>query len=277
VGFDKARKQVQRRLVAAVIDLEREMRNIRAFAFRQWAEAEAAFKAHETDTRWRTAESSAFWDWSLLELLVQSGLQLEEASELTTLDILKRHMPDRRVYYMLHVKPSKYDRARVVPIGDGLGRVIAEMIRHVKSFNGTDAVPFCDHWDHHEKRSLPGRPTWCGHPDIQVRWACNAFAVGCGCCRQPRVQGSPMARRRFLLAAACGTWAHICALPTGEHCPRGLVCLGCVHAQPKKNAAPIFRRMLASHERELAAARGRGEPAGQIAARELEVAASAMP
>jgi len=59
---------------------------------------------------------------------------------------------------------------------------------------------------------------------------------------------------------------------TGEHCPKGLVCLGCIHAQPKKSATPIFRRMLASHERELAAARGRNEPAGQIAARELEVA-----
>ena len=65
---------------------------------------------------------------------------------------------------------------------------------------------------------------------------------------------------------------HLCTLPTGEHCPKGLVCLGCVHAQPKKSAVPIFRRMLASHERELAAAKGRGEPAGQIAARELEVA-----
>lgn len=40
---------------------------------------------------------------------------------------------------------------------------------------------------------------------------------------------------------------HLCALPTGEHCPRGLVCLACVHAQPKKSAAPIFRRMLVSH------------------------------
>lgn len=45
-----------------------------------------------------------------------------------------------------------------------------------------------------------------------------------------------------------------------------------VHAQPKKSAAPIFCRMLASHERALAAARTRGEPAGQIAAREMEVA-----
>ena len=77
---------------------------------------------------------------------------------MTTLDVLKRRTPDARVYYMLHVKPSKYDRARVIPIGDGLGRVVAEMIRHVRSFHGSDAVPFCDHWDHHEKRPLPRAP-----------------------------------------------------------------------------------------------------------------------
>jgi hypothetical protein len=65
---------------------------------------------------------------------------------------------------------------------------------------------------------------------------------------------------------------YICALPTGEHCPRDLGCLGCTHAPPKKSSAPIFRRMLASHERELAAAKVRSEPLGQIAAREIEVA-----
>jgi hypothetical protein len=68
--------------------------------------------------------------------LVQSGLRIEEASELTTLDILKRQLADGRVYYLLHIKPSKFDRARVIPIGDGLGRVIAEIIRHVKRFYG---------------------------------------------------------------------------------------------------------------------------------------------
>jgi hypothetical protein len=86
---------------------------------------------------------------------------------------------------------------------------------------------------------------------------------------------NPTGEEWAAFAASCdlrdmGT--HICALPTGEYCPKGLVCLGCVHAQPKKSAAPIFRRMLASHERALAAARTRGEPAGQIASRELEVA-----
>ena len=64
---------------------------------------------------------------------------------------------------------------------------------------------------------------------------------------------------------------HLCALPTGEHCPKGLICLGCAHAQPKKSAVPIFRRMLVSHERSLVAARGHSEPAGQIAAREMEI------
>jgi hypothetical protein len=76
-------------------------------------------------------------------------------------------------------------------------------------------------------------------------------------------------------AAACSLrdmGTPLCALPTGDHCPRGLVCLGCVHAQPKKSAAPIFARMLASHERALRRARERGEPPGQLAARELEVA-----
>jgi hypothetical protein len=54
-------------------------------------------------------------------------------------------------------------------------------------------------------------------------------------------------------------------------CPKGLVCLGCTHAQPKQSAAPIFRRMLVSHERALGTARHHEEPAGQIAARQLEV------
>lgn len=162
------------------------MPNIRAFAFRKWHEAEAALKAEENG-RLRTSEFDTFGDWILLELLVQSGLRLEEASELTTLDILKRHMPDGRVYYMLHVKPSKYNRARVIPIGDGLGRVIAEMIRHVKSLNGATEVPFCDHWDHHEKRPLPRAP-------YSVRAPRHPSALG--------MQG--IRRRLRLLSAAAG-------------------------------------------------------------------------
>ena len=42
-------------------------------------------------------------------------------------------MPDGRIYYLLHIKPSKFDRARVIPIGYGLGRVLAEIVRYVGS------------------------------------------------------------------------------------------------------------------------------------------------
>jgi hypothetical protein len=49
------------------------------------------------------------------------------------------------------------------------------------------------------------------------------------------------------------------------------LCLGCAQAQAKKSAVPIFRRMLVSHERSLVAARSHSEPAGQIAAREMEI------
>jgi hypothetical protein len=327
------------------------MPSIRAYAFRQWCESEQRAKAQPEDRRAEWAEARTFWDWALLELLVQSGVRVEEASELTTLDILKRQVPDGRVYYMLHVKPSKFDRARVIPIGDALGRVIAEIIRHVRRFYRSDSVPVCDHWDHHERRPLPRAPYLlqgarypCAMGLQTIRGRIKAVAKASGVLRS---NGAPLVllphdcRRIFasehlnnntpihVIAALLGhatpdtvmvyaklyphnlveeyrkavrglyndfhgpdslrnptpeEWAkfsascsmrdmgtHLCVLPPGEHCPKGLVCLGCVHAQPKKSVAPVFRKMLASHERELAAARTRGEPAGQIAARELEV------
>jgi hypothetical protein len=45
-----------------------------------------------------------FWDWALLELLLTSGLRVEEAGELTTLDVLKRTLSDGRIYYLLHIE-----------------------------------------------------------------------------------------------------------------------------------------------------------------------------
>jgi len=352
VGFEKARKQSQARVTATIFDLEREMPKIRAYAFRHWCEAEEFYKQTPTSVPARAAALDAFWDWSLLELLVQSGVRVEEACELTTLDILKRHLPNGQVYYMLHVKPSKYDRARVIPIGDSLGRVIAEIIRHVKQFYGTNSVPFCDRWDAHERVNLPRGPYLLqgdGHPSPieaqTIRTRLRRLSLATGACT---ADGTPLilhphdCRRVFasehlnnntpvhVIQALLGhatldtvmvyaklypthlveeyrkalhglyrvvhgeesfqnptaaEWAqfaahcslrdmgtHLCALPTGEHCPKGLVCLGCVHAQPKKSAVPIFRRMLRSHERELVAAQERGEPSGQIAAREMEVA-----
>lgn len=351
VGFEAARRRSAARTQATVLDLERELPKIRAYAARRWHDAKGLLADAPGEAKAVSGERVAFWDWALVELLVQSGLRIEEACELTTLDILKRKVLDGRAYYLLHVKPSKFDRARVIPIGDGLGRVLAEIIAHVKRFYGSAAVPACDHWDHHEKRPQPRAPyllQGAKHP--------SAIAVNTirGRLRQLSLEaearksdGSPLilrphdCRRVFasehlnnntpihviqaLLGHATidtvmvyaklyphqlveayrksvrGTYAalygeqslsnptkdeweafastcslrdmgtHLCALPTGEHCPRGLVCLGCTHAQPKKSAAPIFLGMFRSHTAALERAREIGEPAGQIASRELEV------
>ncbi len=351
VAFEQARRRSQARISATIIDLSRELPNIRAFALRRWNDSEQAATAQPAHTRLRAEEADTFWDWAVLELLVQSGLRIEEACELTTLDVLKRRQPDGRFYYLLHVKPSKFDRARVIPIGDGLGRVIAEITRHVKRFYGTEAVPVCDRRDHHEKRRAPRAPyllQGAKHPGpigiTTLRGRLARLSTRSGARRadgEPLVLRPHDCRRAFasehlnnntpihVIQALLGhasidtvmvyaklypaqlveehrkamrsayiefhgpeairnptieEWAtfsanaslrdmgtHLCGLPTGEHCPKGLVCLGCSHAQPKKSAAPTFRRMLASHGHALASAKDRGEPAGQIAARELEV------
>jgi integrase len=158
LGFEKARERTRARITAKVLDLEREMSSIRSFALRTWSNAIANAVNSPGPAKPWSEETERFWDWALLELLVQSGLRIEEASDLTTLDILRRKMPDGSLYYLLHVKPSKFDRARVIPIGDGLGRVIAEIIRHVKRFHGTDQVPVCDHWNLVQKVPRPPAP-----------------------------------------------------------------------------------------------------------------------
>jgi len=351
IGFEQARRRSQARIAATIVDLSRELPGIRAMAQRVWNDAERAALAQPADAQRRAKEADAFWDWALLELLVQSGLRIEEACELTTLDVLKRHQSDGRIYYLLHVKPSKFDRARVIPIGDGLGRVIAEITRHVKRFYGTEQVPVCDRRDNHEKRGAPRAPyllQGAKHPGpigvTTIRGRLARLSARAGARRadgEPLVLHPHDCRRAFasehlnnntpihVIQALLGhasidtvmvyaklypdqlveehrkamrsayiqfhgpestrnptleEWAafsasanlrdmgtHLCGLPTGEHCPKGLVCLGCSHAQPKKSAAPTFRKMLASHTRVLLSAKDRGEPPGQIAARELEI------
>ena len=166
IGFKKARWTPYHESPIQFLNSSAKCRRIRAFARQRWNEATTALAA-DSDGRVKSTERAAFWNWAILELLVQSGLRIQEASELTALDILKRRTRDGRLYYMLHVKPSKFDRARVIPIGDGLGRVLAEIIRHVKSFYRTDAVPFCEGWDRYERKVLPAAPyllQGAGHP-----------------------------------------------------------------------------------------------------------------
>jgi integrase len=289
-------------MTATVMDLNRELPNIRAFALRRWHEASQRLAADHDDPGHVRAERDTFWDWALLELLLTSGLRVEEASELTTLDVLKRQLPDGRIYYLLHIKPSKYDRARVIPIGDGLGRVIAEIIAHVKTFYRSDAVPACDRRDNTAKTPLPSAPyllQGAGHPSAMsiqtIRGRLQQMSVAAGA---RHADGTPLrlsphdCRRVFatehlnnntpvhVIAALLGHAGLDTVMIYAKLYPDNLVegyraamrgRYSDVYAQPKKTAAPVFRRMIASHTRALAKARDLGEPAGQLAARELEL------
>lgn len=350
-SFNGVYARQEARMAQRIFDLERELPGIRAFALAEWRAAEGRLAREPESHQAIRAELSAFWDWALVELFLQSGVRIEEALELSALDVLRRRLPDGRAYYLLHIKPSKHDRARLLPIGDGLGHVLAQIVAHVRAFYGNDSVPAIETWDFHENRPRPrapyliqgaGQPRGMAPTTVRERLKRISLAAGAR-----RADGEPLylkphdGRRMFasehlnnntpvhVIAALLGhadldtvmvyaklypttlveeyrkavrgsflavhgveslrnpsaeEWAelsancemrdmgtHLCALPTGDHCPRGLVCLGCNHAQPKQSAAPVFARMAASHKRELAKARKRGEPAGQIAARELEV------
>jgi len=81
LGFDKARERTRARITATVLDLEREMPAIRSFALQRWNEATARMASLPVSSKPWTQESDSFWDWALLELLVQSGLRIEEASD----------------------------------------------------------------------------------------------------------------------------------------------------------------------------------------------------
>lgn len=89
-GFAAARAWTTARMTATVMDLAREIPSIRAFALRRWHEAAQRLAAAPDDQKAARTERTCFWDWALLDLLLTSGLRVEEVSELTTLDVLKR-------------------------------------------------------------------------------------------------------------------------------------------------------------------------------------------
>jgi len=104
-----------------------------------------------------------------------------------------RPLPDGRLYYLLHVKPSKFGRARVIPIGDQLGRAVAEIIQYVRAFYRSCEVPACDRRDEHEKRPLPRVPYLLqgrSYPARSIRIPARSIrtrsAGGCGRLRAPQ-------------------------------------------------------------------------------------------
>lgn len=96
----------------------------------------------------------------------------------------------------------------MIPIGDGLGRVIGQIIRHVKAFYGTAEVPACDGWDSREKAAGPHAPyllQGAGHP--------SQIAYG-----KIRSRLARLSRDAEPRAATAASWC--CARTTAGACSR---------------------------------------------------------
>jgi hypothetical protein len=195
VGFKQARQRREAHVTSLVLDLQREIPNIRAFALRRWHEAQQALADLADDRAAQAAEVTAFWDWALLELLLASGLRVEEACELTTFDILKRQLGDGRVYYLLHVKPSKFD-------GPGSSRSVtisaASSPRSSATCGPSTAPPRCRRATgatSTRRRRCRVRRTCCREPDTRASSGSAPSGVGCGSCRPPPRPAGPTGRR----------------------------------------------------------------------------------
>ena len=71
VGFRGARARQGARTHAHVLDLERELPRIRAYALNAWQTARAQLQEDREHAGRLRDETRAFWQWALLELFVQ--------------------------------------------------------------------------------------------------------------------------------------------------------------------------------------------------------------
>ncbi|GAA3622746.1 tyrosine-type recombinase/integrase [Microlunatus ginsengisoli] len=100
-------------------------------------------------------ESRKFWTWACLETLRHSGIRIEEMLELTHLSFQRYVMkPTGETVPLVHIKPSKTDRERMIVASPELVHVFAEILKRARRPDGT--VPLVQRWDPYEH--LYGEP-----------------------------------------------------------------------------------------------------------------------
>lgn len=93
-------------------------------------------------------ETTSFWDWAIIEVLRQTGIRVEELTELTHTSIRQYQRPNGEVVPLLVIAPSKTDRERVIPMSAELFHVVACVIRRLTAHG---PVPLVSRYDSHEK------------------------------------------------------------------------------------------------------------------------------
>ena len=95
-------------------------------------------------------EDDAFWAWSVVEVLRQTGVRIEELLELTHNSFVAYTLPTTgEVIPLLQITPSKTDRERLLVVSPELAEVLAIIIQRVAK--GTERVPLVTRYDQAER------------------------------------------------------------------------------------------------------------------------------
>jgi hypothetical protein len=102
-------------------------------------------------------DDAAFWTWAVVEVLHETGIRIEELTELSHHSLVQYRLPSTgELIPLLHITPSKTDTERLLVISPDLADVLAAVIHRVRDHTG--AVPLVVPYDVHEHEFTPALP-----------------------------------------------------------------------------------------------------------------------
>jgi integrase len=120
---------------------------------RTWAEDPGTGKRRDLGME----EDKAFWAWAAAEVLRETGVRIEELTELSHHSLVQyRHPSTGQVIPLLHIAPGKTDQERLLVISPGLADVLSVVLLRVRGQDG--AVPLATAYDRYEKVWMPPMP-----------------------------------------------------------------------------------------------------------------------
>ena len=97
------------------------------------------------------AEEDAFWAWACVETLNETGIRVEELTELSHHSLIQYQLPGTgEAVPLLHIVPSKTDQERLLVISPVLADVLSAVISRIRGDAG--AVPLVHRYDRHERK-----------------------------------------------------------------------------------------------------------------------------
>jgi site-specific recombinase XerD len=120
---------------------------------RIWAEDPSTGKRRDL-TR---DEDKAFWAWAAVEVLRETGIRVEELTELSHHSLVQYKLPSTgETIPLLQIAPSKIDEERLLVVSPELAEVLSTILCRIRDEAG--AVPLVVAYDVHERKWNPPMP-----------------------------------------------------------------------------------------------------------------------